>query len=417
MVSCNRKKSIAIVGTGISGSISALKSLQKNLDVTIFEKSKNFGGILCDAVDKNEIYFNACQYLNPEEEWFKLLDKKNFELNRFYHDKATYSDLFDEDVYENDIAGPLIKKKLDIGLLISLKKSKKNLSQRLSTYPKIIKNNLLEWLDFIKVDPVQISWNAATGLAINRFFFRSNIKELKIEKEKNPLFDNLVGLSRNEMGLKEIDASLPAKGFNHFFENLKKKLLTNNVNVNLNTIVKPTWEKNNLFLTVNNKKLSFDKIIWTGNPTGLIKNYGLPLLDSTHINSKHFYFEFEGQIKNNLYIQVYSKKTAINRIFIYNLNGKNKITVETLSTELNINDVIKFCNQVFEKSKLSIKINESGNVYSDLHKKYILFSLKDEEIIKDFIKSSKKSNLIHGNWLEYGRDQKINHLIKEIENI
>ena len=78
MVSYNRKKSIAIVGTGISGSISALKSLQKNLDVTIFEKSKNFGGILCDAVEKNEIYFNACQYLNQEEEWFKLLDNKNF---------------------------------------------------------------------------------------------------------------------------------------------------------------------------------------------------------------------------------------------------------------------------------------------------------------------------------------------------
>ena len=44
------------------------------------------------------------------------------------------------------------------------------------------------------------------------------------------------------MGLKDIDASLPVKGFNHF-ESLHKKLLDENVKVNLNTIVKPIWEK------------------------------------------------------------------------------------------------------------------------------------------------------------------------------
>ena len=87
------------------------------------------------------------------------------------------------------------------------------------------------------------------------------------------------------------------------------------------------------------------------------------------------------------------------------------MTVETLSTQINKTEIVHFCNEVFKKSNLQIKINEKI-FFSDLQKKYILFSTKDEDIIKDFIKLSKKSNLIHGNWLEYGRDQKNKSLIK-----
>ena len=37
-------------------------------------------------------------------------------------------------------------------------------------------------------------------------------------------------------------------------------------------------------------ELFFDNVFWSGNPTGLIKSYGLPLLDSECVKSKKFYF-------------------------------------------------------------------------------------------------------------------------------
>ena len=185
MVSSFRKKSIAIVGTGISGCVAALKSIQNKFDVTVFDKSKNFGGILQDAIDdNNKVYFNACQYLNPDEEWYNLLKDKNFELKKFFHDKATYSDLFEEIIYEKDIAGPFIRKKINIENLLNLKKVDKNLIERLNVYPKIISNNLINWLSSINVNAEEISWNAATGLAITDSFSETILKNSKKKKRK-----------------------------------------------------------------------------------------------------------------------------------------------------------------------------------------------------------------------------------------
>ena len=139
------------------------------------------------------------------------------------------------------------------------------------------------------IDINKLSGKSATPFAVGRIFFRGDIKKIKLLKEKSKKLDDLLGLKRDEMNLGNINASLPNNGFDDFFLKFKSVLLQNKVKISLGTIAKPIWDHKNLKLLIKGKEINPDKIIWTGNPTGLIKSFGYPLLDSLHIKSKDIF--------------------------------------------------------------------------------------------------------------------------------
>ena len=232
-------------------------------------------------------------------------------------------------------------------------------------------------------------------------------------KEKSKKLDDLLGLKRDDMNLRNINASLPNNGYDEFFLKFKSILLQNKVKINLSTIAKPIWDQKNLKLLIKGKEIKPDKVIWTGNPTGLIKSFGYPLLESLHIKSKDIFIELNDKVKENIYIQIYSSEIPISRIFLYNLKNKGKMTIETLTSEINKNDIIEFTKKIMKSFNYNYKIKEDTLISND-QKKYILISKKDDQLIRKFIHETEGSNLIHGNWLEHGRDQKIDFLIKNL---
>lgn len=409
------KKKIIIVGGGITGCVSALYAAQKNFDVSLIEKGKFLGGILRDAEFGNKIFFNACQYFNTYENWYKNLIKNNFKIKTFLHLKGTYSDFFKNNYFLDDIAGPFLKKKISFNLSKKKSLKKQSLFERFSCYPQEVKNELLKWLNNFNIEPKRLSWDSGTGLAINRIFPRFNIQHFKKIKKRSKFWDELLGLKRTEMDFNDIEAALPEKGFNFFFDEFYKILKNNNVNIFLSTAAVPIWNNNELSIKFNNNIVFPEKVIWTGNPTGLIKKSGFPFLDSLHISAKHFFYEFEGELKNNIYTQIYSLKSNVFRIFFYKLKKKNKISIETLSDKISSLEVKKVLNNIIKKMKLKIKLKKYE--YIQLQKKYIFISNRDNKIIKTFITKTKESNLIHGNWLNYGRDKKVNHVLNEIDKI
>ena len=80
--------------------------------------------------------------------------------------------------------------------------------------------------------------------------------------------------------------------------------------------------------------------MWTGNPVALIKNYGFPKLDSMNIETKIYCGNLSAKISDCFYIQLFSKKSKITRIYIYKINNITKFTIETFDNE-NKEDVIK----------------------------------------------------------------------------
>ena len=121
------------------------------------------------------------------------------------------------------------------------------------------------------IDINKLSGKSATPFAVGRIF-RGDIKRIKLLKEKSKTLDDLLGLKRDEMNLGNINASLPNNGFDEFFLKFNSILLQNKVKISLGTIAKPIWDHKTLKLLVKGKEIKPDKIIWTGNPTGLIKS-------------------------------------------------------------------------------------------------------------------------------------------------
>ena len=60
------KKSIAIIGAGLSGCAAAIYLNKLGHKVTIYEKEKKLGGVAKDLVFEDNIYFNGPNYLDPD---------------------------------------------------------------------------------------------------------------------------------------------------------------------------------------------------------------------------------------------------------------------------------------------------------------------------------------------------------------
>ena len=133
-----------------------------------------------------------------------------------------------------------------------------------------------------------------------------------------------------------------------------------------------------------------------------------------HIKAKDFFCDLTDRVKKNIYIQIYSSNIPISRIFFYNLNGKGKITIESLRMNLDEKEIVKFVKKILDKLNLKNNI-KTESLISSFKKKYFLISKKDDETIQKFINETASSNLIHGNWLEHGRDQKIDYILKQMD--
>ena len=133
----------------------------------------------------------------------------------------------------------------------------------------------------------------------SRIAIKDDIKKIKKIKSDNKLFDSIFAISNIDRGKKRLEALIVKATL--FFNQIEKILKLNNVKIKKLSPVKPFWKGKNLYLFSRGKKMGFDKIIWTGNPTALIKVW----ITQTRLE------------KVNMKIFCGDLKTEINDCFIY----------------------------------------------------------------------------------------------------
>jgi hypothetical protein len=415
-----KKKKLIVIGSGITGCVTALAASSLGFEVELYEKDKNIGGILQDVVFNNKKFYQDCQYFNPEEKWFKTFIKKNCSISLFNHEKYSFSNIIDNINFSKGIAGLAIDRFIDYKDLNFKHELHNQLNKRLLIYPKKINFEIINWLKKNNFDPSFLSTESAAALCLKRVFFLKNLSKIKNLKKINKNYDNLIGLPDKILyPKKNIKAALPKSGYNHFFFELEKILRKKKIKVFHSAVIKPVWHKNKLYIYNRGKEIKNDLIFWSGNPTGLIKSYGFPLLDSFYIHGKNYYFNARGKISNNFYLQIFDKKVPISRIFFYKLNGFLKVTVETYSTNILKNEVISYCRNMLKSYFVHYKIEiiEENDDKFKVSKKYVLISNRDKSIISTFLNETKNSNLLNGVWLEHSRDEKINIAIKNLKKL
>ena len=281
----------------------------------------------------------------------------------------------------------------------------------MSCYPEKIKKNLSKWVVKFGLKLEDISADSAeNGLMISRVFLSNHLNQLKKYKKESKLADRLYGIPKKNFKLINFEVATPKKGFKIFFEQLKKELLLKNVEINLSSSIKPYFDKKKFIISNFNNQIESSKIIWATNPTSLIKSFDKSELESKHIFVRVFTTNLDTKLKENFYINIFSHKINIFRMYCYNLNGKSKITIECFKQQESLNKIYKTINKIFLKFKIKVNLKKNQKYHNILQKRFFLTSVSDEKILKKFYKNTHKYNVINGAWEIYHREKKINKI-------
>jgi protoporphyrinogen oxidase len=408
----------SIIGGGISACALAILLNKKNLNcISIYESSSKLGGVLKDLDFDNKIYFNGVQYIQDNTEWINVIKKETgIEFLSLKDINGSYTNLNGEEIYSTEFPCPVFNIKINLEKLPKIKDTF-NMKQRLNLYPKEISNTLTNWISKFGIkSELLASQCAENGLMISRVLpLKNSFEQLKNIKEKDKNFDNLYGLPRNILKLPKIKVLVPKQGYNDFFKKLEKYLLSRKINLNLKSIIKSEWSDDKLNIKNISKNINTHKVIWTANPTDLIDNYNSQKLDSLPVMIKTFTADLDVKINNSFYINIFSEELDIFRIYIYNIDNKSKITIECFNKIENVEKHVSKIDKIFLKFGYDIKLNAIKKFYMKKQKKFFLVTIKDKDIISNFNRAIKKTNLISGAWESYHREKKINSMLSQIK--
>jgi len=213
-----------------------------------------------------------------------------------------------------------------------------------------------------------------------------------------------------------LKAILPKNGYDELFNNIKKKLLSKGAKVELNSRLTLNWKKKKLKLFNKGTEIKNDLIIWTGDPTEVVKsfngenleslNYKVVQFNANIISSKNF---------KTIYIQVFSDSLNIIRISLYKINNVEKISIETIFESYS--DSHFFFDKalkILKKFNISIVLDISS-FSKKLDLRFNVISQNDYKTLKKFNHDARGSNLISKFWLQYGIDNKINSVLKDLK--
>jgi len=395
-----RNVDVLISGAGITGIVSALHCYKSGISCEIHESRSATGGILRDWLVGNDWYFRNCQYLTPVSDWFKLLPQSS--LLTFSHTYGSYTDLWGEVCSFRGFCGPVYSLKSSPGELRKIQVE--SLSDRLNIYPEPIARPLIEWVKRFGICPEKIHGSGAVGFQIARVFplhFATNIHSLK---SKDTTADELYGLPREFFGLGPALAALPQVGFTKYFSEIEKKLAEKKTPLKLKSTIRADFLSQ--LSDSESGKHAAPAVVWTGNPIPLIRQVANHTLDAPSFKMRNVVMRWDNhQFHNPFYIQVFSNRHPITRIFVY----WNKATIECFDDDIQASEVVFSGLEILLPFLGKIETPEEVHEFSE--KRHFLCSIQDYLYLERFVDSSIYSRLIPSPWHFYGRDSKIQKVL------
>jgi hypothetical protein len=400
---------IAIVGAGSVG-ISAKYILNnKKIDSVLYEAKDEIGGLLRDVSFKEKNFFSGCQYYTVKEISYELLPKIG--LNKFVYTYGSYTDIFNEINVSNEFVGPVIKKHVKLNNPKDVSTLDVSIEEKLQEYPALIRFGLENWLAGIGIESSSMHQSSLLGLGAIRVYLPNQINEVKIIRGKNPSASNFYGLlyfnhTNND------SFAIPYDGFNAYLDSIVLPDILKDINTNIS--VKIEASENGFSLRGNRPLKPYDKIIWTGNPNPILRCLKLPKLDSHNLKCKILVGETKVSIDKPFYIQVFSKKTNILRIYLYKIKDKSCFTIEKIEDTEHVDSTISFARNLLKLFGIITSLDLKTEIKQN---RYILHTLNDYQVLKNLNQKLSDTNLIPAGWHLYGRDSKVNFVLDQINNL
>lgn len=414
------KKKIFIIGGGFSGCVSALLLSNQGYKVSLFERGEKLGGTSKDMIFDKQTFFNGPHYYNPNSTWLKFIigqrefknefkilgskkiGKKEFNIHR------SYTDLFGEKEINNLFAQPVTS--LDFENILKNKKNN-SLHNRLNSFQVNVRDPLNKWCGAISKIPNKLHSSCAERLNIGRICFINDLKQIAKIKKNNKYADQILGIP--QIANSKQKYYLAKNGNNSFYKKFEK-FLKKKINIKFNSSIKiDCKKKNDVKIYENNKLLKADKFIWAANPVNLIKTLGYGELDNPVTKVKIYCVNIKILKKcffDNLYIQVFSLKTNIFRIYLYKTGKTYKITIETFFNKENKNLDKKKLEKIMKSFNIVFKF--TSKIYEKKEIRHNLLTNQDFLKLSKFDKDFQNTKLVGGGWSLRGRENKINHIMK-----
>jgi len=414
-------KKIVFVGGGIVSCISALKLLEKGHNVEIYERHSKLGGILQDFNNGNQIFLRGCKYIIFENNWankfYKDLLQSLFVLNVNY---GVYVENNKNNIFSEEYAIPLFNN-------INIKKINQNLkkfnfnnietvSDRLNFYPDKIKIFLKNIILKHKLKPSELNQISLGSFAMTRIASIKNSEIIYKLKKKSNVIDNLFAINRSRLFKKKLKALLPKNGYDELFSNIKFKLCNKGAKIILNSQLNLNWKESQLKLFNQGVEVKNDLIIWTGDPTNVVKSFNGKNLESHHYKV----VQFNSNISNSknfktIYIQVFSENSNIIRINLYKINNIEKVSIETIFQGYKNSDIVyDEALKILKKFNIHLVLDISS-FSKNLDLRYNIISKNDFKILKEFSYKVRNSNILSKFMLKQGINNKINSVFSDLK--
>lgn len=419
-----------VIGGGITGCVISSFLADQGFTVHLYESSNQLGGVLNDIYFNENFYYNDCQYLQNNSPWLdELRENININMIEFPHLYGSFTYTNYGQIISKNFAGPIFKYKLsNTEVQIMIKKAQtlseaSSLNERIHCYPAQLSSFFIKWLgNQTQTTLDSLSHFSSIALQFSRIYLKDDEENIINLKSQYLCLDDLLGLPRNYIYKEDsgLTAILPTGGFNDLFKKFQIFLKNKKVNVHLSEFVKCKIKDDKLMLAnKENRILEYDLAIWTGSPFPLIRLLMKERI-SNHLDFCITYvFRFCGSSKKSIdlpfYIQVFSLYHTFRRIYIYpKENNEQIVSVETLQTQTNVNQILSSIYDILEKFDYLGKLEFIG---TKKHAKKI-FLTRDDLLgiskIKDILQ---EYDIIDGGWHLYGRESRINYVKDKIKGM
>lgn len=411
-----KKKTFAIIGAGLSGCTAALYLKKRGHKVIIYEKSESLGGVAKDLIFDNKVYYNGPNYLSPQSLLIKLIKKESF-FKKIIDTQdisyGSYTDIFGDLIVSKEFAHPITS--------LTYKTPKKiiqpkNLLERINKYPKTIAKEISNWCIKFENKPIDLHQNCSHLMGFGRIYFKNQEKKILDLKKRNKILNEILGVPNYK---KTDKICVPINGFNNFFKVIQKHLIRNGIKIKFLSKVNISKIGNEFLFTNLKKKIDADCFIIASNPVPLINCLDVGKLDNPIVKYDVLTCDLGENSKKvkNFYIQVFSKKSNIFRIYLFNTFKKNKVVIEILKNKVKINldDEIDIAQKILFKFNINFKIKKKFNLSKQI--RHFLFTVKDYKKFMKFEKISNNSKIIGGGWYLLGSKLKMDHIKKNIDKL
>lgn len=394
---------IAVVGGGFTGCMAALHASSRGAKVSLFEAADHLGGVLRELKFGERIFFNNCQYLRPDvvedEPWLSGLEM-------FPHEYGSLTALGNaEPRIVDDCAQPALDglAQLDPHARIGT-----SALERLRAYGEHAEE-LISWASGFG-DLERLDYRCTVPMQLSRVFFPDD-EFLAEKKAGSPLADEVLAIPRRLRSPQRQaePALLPRHGFNALFEVIAARLRAQHVEVFTSTKVRLDPTGRPCALRFGDESEEFDWIVWSANPTAVLKRVCGVSLKTPPVPMKLMVGRFSSIDESSLpvslpyYWQIFDKKSPIVRLYIYKLDGEIRFSAESF-VHLQGESHQAALWRTLQLLGLGGEAELAGEVEQ---LRYINYSPAEAQAMHSASSKLLEAGIIPGGWCDYGRSEKV----------